>query len=61
MRDPSADNRIAALEAALFEYIERYGLTDRARAVFAVRRPTGTRSSDGSKHEPVAPERKHHD
>lgn len=28
--------REAALEAALVEYVERYGLTDKARAAFGV-------------------------
>ena len=35
MTKTSLDDHVAALEAALLEYIMRYGLTDRARAAFA--------------------------
>ena len=40
MREPSLVDRVAALEAALLEYIVKYGLTDKARAVFAASVPS---------------------
>lgn len=34
LEGPAPDNRVVILEEALIEYIGRFGLTDKARAVF---------------------------
>lgn len=39
--------REAALEAALVDYVERYGLTDKARAAFVVLEKPPTKEGPG--------------
>lgn len=46
------DKRTAALEAALLDYIVRYGATELARVAF--RNPESSKADDGASPEPIA-------
>jgi hypothetical protein len=51
MTKTSPFDHVAALEAALLEYVVKYGLTDRARVVFAARGPSGAGDHHGTNRE----------
>jgi hypothetical protein len=60
MRETSLNDHVAALEAALLEYVVKYGLTDKARAVFAASGPIWPCDHHGSDRE-APTEEDHHD
>jgi hypothetical protein len=58
--EPTLVDHVAALEAALLEYVVKYGLTDKARAVFAASGPSWAAITTAQIARP-RPRRDHHD